>query len=77
MNVIPACNRRYVQRATEDVLERTIHRCTQYHMYLRFVRWCENEAAARGVHVVRDDTLPRQFANVEISDEDPTVEIWT
>jgi hypothetical protein len=77
MNVIPACNRRYVQRATEDVPERTIHRCTQYIRYLRCVRWCEEEAAARGVHVVRDDALPRQFAIVEISDEDPTVEIWT
>jgi hypothetical protein len=77
MNRIPACNRRYVQRATVDVPERTIHRCTHYSRYLRFVRWCENEAAARGVHVVRDDTLPREFANVEISDEDPTVEIWT
>jgi hypothetical protein len=57
--------------------ERTIDRCTQYIRYLRFIGWCEEEAAARGVHVVRDDTLPRQFAMVEVSDEDPMVEIWT
>jgi 2-phosphoglycerate kinase len=67
----------YVQRAREDVPERTINRCTQYMRYLRYVTWYEEEAASRGVHVVRDETLPRHIAIVEVSDEDPTVKIWT
>jgi 2-phosphoglycerate kinase len=77
MNRIPTQNRRYVQRAREDVPERTIHRCTQYIRYARIVKWYEEEAAARGVNVVRDETLPQQYALVEVSDDDPTVEIWT
>ena len=77
MNRIAANNVRVVQRAKEDVPDRTIHRCTQYIRYARNIKWFEDEAAARGVQVVRDDTLPRQYAMVEISDEDPKLEIWT
>jgi hypothetical protein len=77
MNVIPARNVHYVQRASKDVPRRTIHRYSHFGRYLRKVVWFEEEASARGVHVVRDETLPRNFAIVEISDEDPAVEIWT
>jgi predicted metallo-beta-lactamase superfamily hydrolase len=65
----------------QDVPEETRQDVVRRHHWIRRLRLRQEvdrvwaEAAARGVQVVVDETLPHSFVLVEVADEDPTVEI--
>jgi hypothetical protein len=76
VNLIPVHNDRLVQRALAEVPQRTARRFRGHITLRRFVDRVRREARARGVHIVRDETLHYSFCIATVSDEDPRVEIW-
>jgi quinol monooxygenase YgiN len=68
--LISSHNDTLVQGVPRSVPQLNPHRSfTQYGRYRRWVDAIRAEAAALGVHVVVDETLPHTFIIVEVSDE--------